>query len=368
MPSPMLDRTRGLSFDAIDEKLIGEVTAKIAGIPRLSHSQAEEATMEGLLALYEKADQYEDRDLDSLKGLLYTFARFKALAIRDKALRHRSESLDSMIEVADETGAGRRALGAALTDESFDLDAHDEVIDLTSDPILARKYEAVTKGGSYRLMGRGASSPRAKYSEATVQRVRELHADKTPYALIAEMTGVTVSYVPALVKRRARATGSTEPWTRELAIYAVQRFVKENGRPPRSDECGGSLPGYKTVARLFASDGVRGTWNQLVRASGFEPRRESRPAWTAATIAQALFAFRREHGRWPTATEMHKGSGLPGCAASRRIWGTERASEIYERAIDEMAALIGSETCTCHVSATAEQPDRKALTCPDDTD
>lgn len=337
-------RTRGLSFDSIDEALIADVTDKIDRIPYVTHSQAEEAVMEGLLSLLEKADEYQDRDLDSLKGLLYTFARFKALHIRDKAMKHRADSLDSMIEVADETGQGRRALGEALTDESFDADAHDEIIDLTRNPILARKFDAVTKGGSHRVMGRGEHHPHARYSDEQVQRVRELRADGCSRAEVAKLTGVPIGYISNLANREGRTFGSTEGWTRDLMIYAVQRWAKENGRTPTSREPGHALPGNSTVKNEF------GPWNALLRAAGFEPVRAYRPAWNDQDIARALFGFRCEHGRWPNKREINYTKGLPTILTIQRHWGTGRLGEIVERAIDEIAALVDPD-CTCSVGA-----------------
>lgn len=326
----------GLSFDAVDASVIAEVTHKIARLPRLSHAQAEEAVMEGLLALYERADEYEDRDRDSLKGLLYTFARFKALTIRDKALRHRAESLDAMTETAEETGSGRRVLGEALTDESFDLDEHVELIDLARDPILARKLEAVERGGTYGIMGRGQKHPNARYTDEQVQRVRELRADGAPREEVARMTGVPPKAQSVLCSRRNRVCGSTEGWSPELAIFAVRRWTEKHGRAPLSREAGDpTLPARGTVERMPEF----GSWNGLIAAAGMAPGRKARPAWDSPGIARAFFAFRREHGRWPTSREINRDAALPTKETIGRHWHTKVTAEIIERAIDEFARL-----------------------------
>lgn len=323
-----------LTLDLIDQRTIDDVTHKIARIPHLTFTQAEDAVSDGLMSLYEKAEQYEDRDTDALKGLLYTFARFAALKIREKAKRQQADSLDSMSDVAETEGTGRRRLAEALTDRSFSFDVHDELLDLVTDALQERKLAAARKGASFRIAFRGAHSPAARYSDDQVQRVRELRADGCSRAETSALTGVRVGYISRLALRQDRAAGSTEGWTRELMIYAVKLWTKEHGKPPGSREAGRNLPGSASAWGEF------GSWNAMILAAGLQPNRANRDVWDSPGLARAFFAFRREHGRWPRTRELRSTPGMPRLPTIKRHWGTERMGEIVERATTEFLALL----------------------------
>jgi DNA-directed RNA polymerase specialized sigma24 family protein len=323
-----------LTLEKIDQAVIDEISRKIGRIPRVTPEQAEEAVMEGLLSLYEKADQYEDRDPDALKGLLYTYARFKALSILERARRHQADSLDSLVDIADETGAGRRVLGEALTDDSFDLDAYAEVVDAEQHPILALRMQAVEMGYSSRIMGRGEHHPESTISDAQVGRVRELAAAEITQREIEQLAGVEQSTISLVMKRKGRL-GTTDGWSRELVILAFRCFHEREGRTPTFREgIAPLMPGATTVRSHF------GTWNDAVIAAGLPIVREPRPPWTPQRIAKALFAWRKEHGRWPSRKEVDKDKSLPTMLTIWRHWGTHRIAEVIEMAMLKMFEML----------------------------
>lgn len=63
--------------------------------------------------------------------------------------------------------------------------------------------------------------------------------------------------------------GQPTPWTQDMAIAAIRRWVREYERPPICNEWKKTSSGYPSqvqVRRLF------GTWNAAIEAAGFEPR------------------------------------------------------------------------------------------------
>lgn len=77
-------------------------------------------------------------------------------------------------------------------------------------------------------------------------------------------------------------------WTREVAIFAVQRFHAEHGYQPVSTEATkrNGLPSWGVAARLF------GSWNAMIEAAGFRPY----PARSSANAKTR--AFRDRNPDW----------------------------------------------------------------------
>ena len=96
-------------------------------------------------------------------------------------------------------------------------------------------------------------------------------------------------------------------WTRKSVIKALKRDAKRRGHPPGAVDwyrAAKSRPCANTVRALF------GNWNEGLRAAGLEYKGvgggfHEKP-WSQDTVVEAIRAWRREQGRWPTAKDWQR--------------------------------------------------------------
>lgn len=91
---------------------------------------------------------------------------------------------------------------------------------------------------------------------------------------------------PALLRPRYPAEPNTRrfqdrrAWSEQYIVAAIRRWHRETGRTPRQHEwtCGGAWwPSYTRVIDIFD------TWKAAIRAAGYEPPAQGRPARQKAT-------------------------------------------------------------------------------------
>lgn len=118
-------------------------------------------------------------------------------------------------------------------------------------------------------------------------------------------------------------------WTREATIEACQRWAAEHGRPPVAKEWVKAVPERPLTRSVL----VRfGTWNQMIEASGFEPRPAHSPArWTRDMVADAMLDWLLAHGKWPTRREWSRGHGgrYPCVRTVDRLFGRWNLAKTY---------------------------------------
>jgi DNA-directed RNA polymerase specialized sigma24 family protein len=309
---------------SIDEPQIASLTRSVLSQVRgINRQDAEDAVQEAWIVLAEKAGQLEPGPTG---GYLMRTARFKAMQIRDK--RHASVSLDALAEVA---GDGV----AELADPHFaSADMHAELAELASDPVAARVLEAAAKGASPRVAPRGMKHQCARYSDDQIARVRKLRRQSMTYYQIEELTGVPAGYCSCIVRRGARVTETTDGWTPQLVIDALQRFHQRRGSAPRFRDADGdpTMPSANTARRYF------GTWREAVRAAGLDPvygERRVQP-WTQEEMVRAFCAWRLHKKHWPNVADMRTDPDLPSPATTRRHFGTQSP----RRLADAVLALL----------------------------
>lgn len=111
----------------------------------------------------------------------------------------------------------------------------------------------------------GTDSPRLKYDDATVQRVRELSASGMTSSAVAEVTGVPADYVSKLARGDRRSQSAPGPL-----------------RPKRTGEAARRLP-YARIAREYAAGATTieiaerygtypGNISRIVRSQGVATR------------------------------------------------------------------------------------------------
>lgn len=87
----------------------------------------------------------------------------------------------------------------------------------------------------------------------------------------------------------APANGRAHKWTPEIVIAAIQRWARENGRPPTQRDWlrrGDYHPAFSSAAKTFG-----GSWGAALKAAGFEnPRKGSRRGTTGAPTVRATDA------------------------------------------------------------------------------
>jgi len=105
-------------------------------------------------------------------------------------------------------------------------------------------------------------------------------------------------------------------WSDEEILAALRELAGELGRAPtpadldaRPQLFAGNLPGTRF-----------GAHERALLAGGLVPARR---AWTRQAVVDGLKRFRREHGRWPTSTDLRstRGTGYPPASAVRAIFG-----------------------------------------------
>lgn len=301
--------------------LVRSVRGAVSGI---SQEDAEDAVQDAWLVVAEKADRLEPGPIG---GYMRGTARNKALGIREKASR--TTSLDALVEVA---GDGSRVLADARVSS---LETQAELAELNEDPIAARAIAAAESGAAPCVAPRGINHRCARYTDEQVRKARELRRQGHSYKKIEELTGVPTGYGPALVRRASRVTDSSEGWTRQLVVEAIQRFKRKFGRVPRLRDAESNLamPSPNTACRCF------GSWQEAVRAAGLKPPygyRRVKP-WSDAEVILALCGWRLRHRRWPDGHDMKEDPTLPSPATVRRRLGTLSRDRLAKAVLMQMA-------------------------------
>lgn len=118
-------------------------------------------------------------------------------------------------------------------------------------------------------------------------------------------------------------------WTEELIVAACREFHDKHGRIPKAGEWRDAAfdhPTAHSVQRRF------GSWNKMIAAAGFEPRRAGSPVvWTKDAIADAMVDWRVTYGKWPTAWDWrvsHNGD-VPFYATVKAHFGTWNTAKRY---------------------------------------
>jgi Homing endonuclease associated repeat len=108
-------------------------------------------------------------------------------------------------------------------------------------------------------------------------------------------------------------------WGRKQIIKALRRDAKRRGRPPRMREwtlATKARPCSGTVVTQF------GGWRAALAAAGLGTP-VAGDTWTAERIVDAMRAWRRETGRWPSSTNWERGApGRPTGKTVRNIVGS----------------------------------------------
>ncbi len=114
-------------------------------------------------------------------------------------------------------------------------------------------------------------------------------------------------------------------WTRARVIDACQQWAHEHGRPPKAIDWRKATPSHPNTAT--ACDAL-GTWNELLRAAGLEPRPAgSSSHYTRADIIQAIYAHVFEHGRIPRELDWRTSHpSRPSAQQTKRLFGTWNAA------------------------------------------
>jgi len=119
-------------------------------------------------------------------------------------------------------------------------------------------------------------------------------------AVIAERLGLAGTAVPVSSSRRVRAHGT---WTFEFLCQAVAEVAAAVGGWPTHADL--AARGYTAAAEMLKQPGLA----ERVSAAINVPLRNRKRAWTEAQVTEAVAAWAREHGRYPTDPDL-RASGL----------------------------------------------------------
>lgn len=121
---------------------------------------------------------------------------------------------------------------------------------------------------------------------------------------------------------RCPECGHKHYWTRTRIIEACRAWNEKHGAPPRRIEWTKAAPEHPANRTAVA---VFGSWNEMIFAAGFVPRRGPRDCkWTREMVLEAFYVWRYENGRLPTFhdwTRKHD-PRFPSSMVVRRIFGT----------------------------------------------
>lgn len=99
-------------------------------------------------------------------------------------------------------------------------------------------------------------------------------------------------------------------WTEERIVAAIDAFVEQNKRPPRSAELQKStgLPSYSTWKRIMSE--TPSAYHHRVYGKQNDTRGRA-PSWTRDQVTDAIAAFISKHHRLPQYKELRWSNGLP---------------------------------------------------------
>lgn len=248
------------------------------------------------------------------------------MKIRDKG--RRTTSLEALAEAA---GDGTRALIDPLSES---LQSHAELDELIDDPVARRAVEAAEMGAAPCVAPRGMNHRAARYTDQQVEEVRALRRQGHTFREIEARTGVPAGYGPALARRASRVTGSSEGWSRDLAIDCLRRFQQRFGRAPVQEDAkrNPAMPCPNTVARLF------GSWRAALEAAGLKSVYADRrvTAWSDEEMVLIFCEWRLDHRRWPGVEDMRTDPSLPSPATTRRRFGTQSPNRLMLRVLGRL--------------------------------
>lgn len=115
-------------------------------------------------------------------------------------------------------------------------------------------------------------------------------------------------------------------WTKELCTQAVDRFVAQTGRLPRSKEytSDNGLPTWVTFQRQVGETGLQYYSRQY-------PKMRQAIKWTPSRICEALDSFVEENGRPPRTNELSKKNQLPCYECFQKTVDTTPGAFLRER-------------------------------------
>lgn len=109
------------------------------------------------------------------------------------------------------------------------------------------------------------------------------------------------------MKPRCHHCGARYTWSRQSIIEAVQAWAARHGAPPTMPQWKRAAPEHpekSTVQRVF------GSWNEMIEAAGFGPRRPGgQREYTREQAQHALFEWVYEHGRVPRSADWREWNG-----------------------------------------------------------
>jgi hypothetical protein len=126
-------------------------------------------------------------------------------------------------------------------------------------------------------------------------------------------------------------------WTRERVVDAIRRFAARHGRPPTTTEWRRTNPaeGYPAFSSIYGAPSANGyrapfaTWNDAIRAAGFEPNRTGRRPddWSRERIVVAIECWADEYGEPPSRRDWRRArDGYPSADSVKRHFGSWRAA------------------------------------------
>lgn len=129
---------------------------------------------------------------------------------------------------------------------------------------------------------------------------------------------------------RCPTCGGRTVWPRDRIIKAAQEFAALNGdEPPAAADWRASTwqhPSDSIVRKVF------GTWNAMIAAAGFQPRRPGAPRakWSREQVAYLITVWRFEHGELPSYKDWCRAApGRPTSSQLQRMYGSFNAAIVH---------------------------------------